>query len=162
MLASKLPETNIKEERTWRKQEVRNAKALVKSRRLAKKHYPDGIIPFDEEEYEAAYNMPDDTREQAKARRKAMRVANKKRNIYATVATPYLTALRTIKLAEGYNNLDEITKDYDDVVNLRNIRLEEERVKAEKLAEERRLDKESKERKREMDKLNKQRSRSKK
>ncbi len=144
LLASELPVTDDKEERMWRKQEIRNAKALVKSRRLAKKHYPEGIVPFDESEYEAAYNMPDDTKAQAKARRKAMREANSKRNVYATVAAPYLTALRTIRLEEGYRNLDELTKDYEDVINSRNERLEDERIKAEKLAEERRLDKEAK------------------
>lgn len=150
-LANELPHTTDKEERTWRKQEIRNARALVKSAKLAKKYYPDGVVPFDNEEYERAYNMPDDTKENAKLRRKAMRAVNKKKNIYGTVAAPYLAAQRTIGLYDGYNRLDEITADYDRVHKLYQAKLDEERAKAEKLAEERRLDKESKSRKRKLE-----------
>lgn len=143
-LANALPQTSDKEERTWRKQEIRNARALVKSAKLAKKYYPDGIVPFDNQEYEDAYNMPDDTKERAKARRKAMREASKKRNIYGTVAAPYLAAKRTIELSEGYERLDEITSDYDSVVAHRNEKMEAERKELERLNAERRFDKESK------------------
>ncbi len=143
-LAVALPNSADKEERTWRKQEVRNAKALVKSEKLAKKHYPEGIVPFDNQVYEDAYNMPDETREQAKLRRKAMRKASKERNIYGIVAAPYLAALRTLKLYEGYQKLDELTSDYEDVVNSRNERLDKERAEQERLAAERNFDKESK------------------
>ena len=143
-LANALPITGDKEEKTWRKQEIRNARALVKSERLAKKYYPNGIVPFDNSEYEAAYNMPDDTKEQAKLRRKAMREASKKRDIYSNVAAPYLSALRTLALYEGYNNLDLYTADYDDVVNARNERFEQERIKQEKLKAEREFDRKSK------------------
>lgn len=137
-----LPETNVKEEKTWRKQEIRNARALVKSARLAKKYYPDGKIDFDPECVERAYDMPDDTKELAKIRRKAMKEANKKQNIYATVAAPYLAAKRTVSLAEGYDDIDSIIADYDRVVSERAARLAEERAKEEKLNEERKYDKE--------------------
>ncbi len=144
-MANALPVTEDKEERTWRKQEIRNARALVKSQKLAKKYYPDGIVPFDNKEYEDAYNMPDDTKEQAKLRRKAMRAASKKRDIYSNVAAPYLSALRTLELCEGYNNLDALTADYDKVVKDRNDRLEAERKEQEKLNTERNFDRKSKE-----------------
>ena len=49
-LACQLPETNVKEEKIWRRQEIRNARALIKSAKLAEKHYPDGIIDFDPKE----------------------------------------------------------------------------------------------------------------
>ena len=143
-LSVALPNSEDKEERTWRKQEVRNAKALVKSEKLAKKHYPEGIVPFDNQVYEDAYNMPDETREQAKLRRKAMRKASKERNIYGIVAAPYLAALRTLNLYEGYQKLDELTGDYEAVVNERNERLDRERAEQEKLTAERNFDKESK------------------
>ena len=143
-LSVALPNSEDKEERTWRKQEVRNAKALVKSEKLAKKHYPEGIVPFDNQVYEDAYNMPDETREQAKLRRKAMRKASKERNIYGIVAAPYLAALRTLNLYEGYQKLDELTSDYEDVVNSRNERLDKERAEQERLTAERNFDKESK------------------
>ncbi len=150
--ANALPVTEDKEERTWRKQEIRNAKALVKSMNTAEKCYPDGIIPFDNEEYEAAYNMPDDTKEQAKIRRQAMKEANKKKNLYATVATPYLTAKRTIELYEGYSNLDIITENYESVYKAREEKLRLEREELERLKEERQYDKESKKAKKKLHK----------
>lgn len=143
-MANALPITNDKEERTWRKQEIRNARALVKSERLAKKYYPDGIVPFDNDEYETAYNMPDDTREQAKLRRQAMRIASKKRDIYSNVAAPYLSALRTLALYEGYSNINMYTDEYEDVINVRNERFEKERIEQEKIKLEREMDKKSK------------------
>ena len=143
-MANALPITNDKEERTWRKQEIRNARALVKSERLAKKYYPDGIVPFDNNEYEEAYNMPDDTREQAKLRRQAMRLASKKRDIYSNVAAPYLSALRTLALYEGYSNINMYTDEYEDVINVRNERFEKERIEQEKIKLEREMDKKSK------------------
>lgn len=144
-LANALPVTEDKEERTWRKQEIRNARALVKSKRLAAKYYPDGIVPFDDAEYEAAYDMPDGTREEAKARRKAMRAASKQRDVYGNVAAPYLAAMRTLELYNGYKNIDEITKNYDTVVEERNKRLEAERLEQERIEEERRFDRKAKE-----------------
>lgn len=140
-MAQALPITDIKEEKTWRKQEIRNAKSLKKSAKLAKKHYPDGV-DFDPQCVEDAYNLPDDTPELAKRRRYAMREAGKKQNVYALVAAPYLAAKRTIALAEGYEDIDSIIANYDNVVNERNARLEAERAEAEKLNAERRNDRE--------------------
>ncbi len=139
-IATSLPKSNVKEEKIWRKQEVRNANALAKSARLAQKYYPDGNIFYDERIAEDAYNMPDETREEQKARRKAMKKANKEKNIYARVAAPYLSAVRTLQLAEGYEKLDEILANYDDTVSeLRQIREEEEKA-SQQLSDERRLD----------------------
>ena len=151
-LAIALPVTDDKEERTWRKQEIRNAKALLKSEKLAKKHYPDGIVPFDNQAYEDAYNMPDDTREQAKLRRKAMRKASKERNIYGIVAAPYLSALRTLNLYEGYEDLENLTADYENVLHRRGERLEAERREQEKIAAERNHDLQGKKAKKRLNK----------
>ncbi|MBO5290151.1 MAG: MFS transporter [Clostridia bacterium] len=144
-LAIELPISEIKEERTWRKQEIRNAKALLKSEKLARKYYPDGIIPFDNQDYEDAYNLPDGTREEAKLRRKLMRKLSKERDRYGVVAAPYLSAKRTLDLYEGYKNIDEITADYETVVNNRNERLEKERKEQERLEQERKNDRKGKE-----------------
>lgn len=137
-----LPETDVKEERTWRKQEIRNANSLLRSAKLAKKYYPDGHIDFDPECVERAYEMPDGTKEEAKLRRKAMKEANRLQNQYATVAAPYLAAKRTIALAEGYDDIDEITANYETVVSERTARLAAEREKEEQLSEERKYDRE--------------------
>ena len=85
---------------------------------------------------------PDETSEQAKLRRKAMKEASKQRNIYGNVAAPYLSAVRTVELYEGYNDLDEIISNYDDVVNERNARHERERKEKEATMAARALDRE--------------------
>lgn len=138
-LALALPETHIKEEKTWRKQEIRNARLLKKSAKLAKKHYPNGI-DFDPQCVDDAYNLPDDTPELARVRRFKMKEASKKQNIYGLVAAPYLAAKRTIALAEGYEDIDSVISNYDKVVEERNARLADEREKEEKLNKERKND----------------------
>lgn len=149
-LANSMPKTSIKEEKIWRRQEIRNANALKRSAKLAYKHYPDGKITFDPQVIEDAYNLPDETPEQQKIRRRAMRKANKEQNIYTKVAAPYLSALRTVQLAEGYENLSEILSGYDEAVNSVNSKHLQAEAKARQLSEERRLDIERKKAQRKM------------
>ena len=141
--ANALPHSDVKEEKTWRKQEIRNAHQLVRSAKLAAKFYPEGVIEYDHAKYEAAYDLPDDTKEQAKLRRRAMREASAEQNLYSQVAGPYLAAQRTLHLYEGYTHLDDIISDYDDVKEQRNARLAAERERDEALALERKYDRES-------------------
>ena len=138
--ANALPQSHVREERIWRRQEVRNAHALLRSRKLAKKYYPEGVIPYDPADAEAAYDMPDSTKAEAKARRKAMKAAATAQNLYSQVAGPYLAAKRTLGLYEGYARLDEIVGDYDRVVGEREERLNAERAAEEALNTERRHD----------------------
>ncbi|MBR3438810.1 MAG: hypothetical protein IKH13_04840, partial [Clostridia bacterium] len=140
--AHALPESDVKEEKMWRKQEIKNAKMLESSKRLALQCYPDGVITYNPEKADRAYNMPDDTKEKAKARRQAMKEASMEQNVYSSYAAPYLTAQRTLELYEGYNNLDELIADYDKTVSERRARHDAEREEQERLAAERRLDKE--------------------
>lgn len=151
-LAAKLPEGENKEERQWRRQDIRNANSIKRSRKLAQKHYPNGIVPFDQKIYDDAYDMPDETKEEAKVRRAAMKVASKQRDIYANVAAPYLFAKRIVDLAEGYNDLDAITSDYDRVVEQREARYAAEEAEAKRMAEERRIDAERRKAERRMKK----------
>ena len=150
MLASALPVSANKEEKRWRKQEIRNAKALKKSARLAHKYYENGVVFFDKQSIDDAYNMPDDTPEQQKIRRKAMKKANKEMNRYTKVAMPYLAALRIVRLAEGYADLDSILSDYDNEkaeIQRRQAKAEED---ARNLMEQRKLDTERKKQQRKL------------
>ena len=140
--AEALPHGATKEEKIWRKQEIRNAHAMYRAGRLAEKYYPEGVVPFDPAAAEAAYNLPDDTKELAKRRRSAMKAAANAQNVYSQVASPYLSARRTLDLYEGYRNLDALIADYDRVVAARAARHAAERERDEKLAEERRFDRE--------------------
>lgn len=150
MLANALPKSKVKEEKIWRRQEIRNANALKRSANLAKKYYKNGIILFDPDNAEKAYAMPDETPEEQKSRRKAMKKANKEKNIYSKIAMPYLTAKRTVELAEGYEKLDEIIAGYDDALSKINAKREESDAQAKALMEERRLDAERKKAQRRM------------
>ncbi|MBQ2759759.1 MAG: hypothetical protein IJE93_08330, partial [Clostridia bacterium] len=123
---------------------IRNAHALKRSKKLADKHYADGRVMFDISVLDEAYNLPDETPEQKKIRRKAMKKANKEQNLYAKTAAPYLAALRTVQLAYGYSNLAEIVSDYDNTVSTINSQRLESKAEAERLARERMLDIESK------------------
>lgn len=149
-MANDLPTSHIKEERTWRRQEIRNAHQLVRSANLAAKHFPEGVVEYDPAQYEAAYNLPDDTPAQAKIRRKAMKEASAAQNLYALVAAPYLTARRTLDLYEGYSDIHSIIADYDAVVQRRSDRLAAEREKEEALALERKFDRESHEKRKKL------------
>lgn len=139
-LAYELPKTHVKEERQWRTQERRNAKQMRTSARLAERKYPDGVTEYDSSVYDKAYDMPDNTREEAALRRRAMRNAAKQRNTYANYAAPYLYAMRIINLYEGYKDLTSITDDYENVVTERKERLSAEEAENKKLSEIRRVD----------------------
>ena len=73
-----------------------------------------------------------------------MKKANKEQNIYSKVAFAYLSALRTVKLAEGYENLSDIMSDYDEITEKCELERNEQLLKDKKIAEERRLDMERK------------------
>lgn len=154
-LAEALPVSDVKEEKMWRKQEIRNAKMLTSSAHLAAQNYPDGVRVYDPQMFEDAYDMPDNTREKAALRRKAMKAANKEQNLYSSFAAPYLSAKRTLDLYEGYKDLDSLIADYDDVVNARRERLDAERAEQERLDAERKLDKERYEAEKQMKKKSK-------
>ena len=141
-LANALPASDVKEERVWRRQEVRNARALLRSGKLAAKYCPEGVVPFDPAEAERAYALPDDTPALAKARRKAMRAASAAQSLYSQVASPYLAAKRTLDLYEAYEHIDDYISDYARVKEARETRLRLEREADERLAEERRFDRE--------------------
>ena len=83
--------------------------------------------------------MPDETRQEAKLRRIAMRKANKEKNLYATVASPYLAAVRTLELAKGYADLEGIISDYDEIIRKRDERHDKERMEFERIAQERKM-----------------------
>ncbi len=104
------------------------------------KYYPDGRIFFDCSIVDDAFNLPYNTKEEQKIRRKAMKKVNKDRNIYVRVATPYLSALRTVQLYEGYNNISEIISGYDDAVKEAEAMREKINIENNKLLEEQRLD----------------------
>ncbi|NMP37617.1 MAG: hypothetical protein GX051_05765 [Clostridiales bacterium] len=130
-----------KEEREVRKEAVELSKDTQRSRKLVKKYYPEGIVPFDmtvfdklfeaedasELELENAYKeyFADKKNKQIKKRiseikneRKLIRAEIKKatdqNSIYHRAAKPWLDAQRLINQAESYEHYDDIAALYDD------------------------------------------------
>lgn len=142
-LAARLPEGKTREEKMWRKQDVRNARSLFRSAKLIPKHYPDGFEECDPREYENAFNLPGDTWPERRVRKRAMRKANRKMNIYGQIAYPYLAAQRIVELYDGYRDIDSITADYDKVKAKIKAREDEENARREALANIQKTDKET-------------------
>lgn len=136
-MANQLPRSDVKEEKVWRKQAIRNARALKRSTKKAYKFYENGEIFFDPAELDKAYDLPDDTKEQRKIRNQAMRAASKAQNRYSAAAAPYLTSLRNVKLAEGYADIDNILAEYPELKRIDKEKKDKEMAEVKRAADER-------------------------
>ncbi len=130
-----------KEERAIRKEAIELSKDTVRSRKLVRKYYPEGITPFDmtvfdklfeaedksEVELDEAYKsyFADKKNKQAKELvksikreramiRKEIKKATDQNSIYHRTAKPWLDAERLINQAESYEHYDDIAKLYDE------------------------------------------------
>lgn len=104
--ARQLPK-QTKEQRTIRKYEIAQAKAVVKSGKLIKKYYPNGLVKPDENRLNNAYAMADGTAAENKLRKKAVKDAEKELDIYYKTTAPYTAAK---KLVHSYENRYEVMK----------------------------------------------------
>lgn len=130
-----LPQGITKEEKTSRSDAIRHAKEMSKSASLVKKYYPNGLLHFSSADFEATFDLPEETKQEREAKRIAIKKAKSERNTYGKVMKPYLFADRIVTLAQGYDNLDNFISDYDIASKrleeeLEKKRLEEEKSKA--------------------------------
>lgn len=124
--ARAIPEGETKEEKTFRRDTVSAAMQLKNSARLIGKYYPDGIYECDPATYENAFDLPENTPEEKKRKKKTIAEAKRERKIYGRAAKPYLFALRMLTLAEGYADIDDMLSGYGET----KARLDEERRSA--------------------------------
>lgn len=128
--AKKLPKST-KEQREIRKYDVQQAKAIVKSGRLIKKNYQNGLVKPDENKIKAAYAMPDGSSAENKIRNKAIKEAEKELNLYYKTIAPYAAAQ---KLVHSFENREEVLRwaeaNYDKACEIIKAREEEESKKA--------------------------------
>ena len=110
--AENIPEGETTEEKNFRRDTVSAAMQLKKSAKLVKKYYPEGIYECDPQTYENAFELPEETPEQKRLKKKTIADAKRERKIFGRAAKPYLFALRTVTLAEGYADIDNIISDY--------------------------------------------------
>lgn len=120
-----LPQGKSKEERTSRSDAIRAAKSIRKVKKEIAKHYPDGLKEFSSADFEAVFELSEDTKEQRELKRAEIRRAKSERKIYGRVMKPYLFVERIVTLARGYDNLDAFIEDYPDASH----RLEKEKRK---------------------------------
>lgn len=111
--ATALPAGANKRERNLRKNAVSNARAVKSSKRLIEKYYPNGLQEYSGTQYEEACELPEETKEQRKAKRKAISEANRSRKIYGRATKPYLVAMRDLILYDAYEDPSAFTADYD-------------------------------------------------
>ncbi|MDE5985518.1 MAG: MFS transporter [Eubacterium sp.] len=129
--ARKMPKSN-KDERILRKYYIVQAKAIVKTGRLIKKNYPNGIAKPDEEKLKAAYEMPDNTRAENKIKNARIKAVEGEFDLYYKTIAPYAAAQ---KLVHSYENRDKVMEwaesHYDEACEIIRLREdEEERKKA--------------------------------
>lgn len=127
--AKKQPK-NTKEQREIRKYDIQQAKAIVKSSRLIKKNYPNGLVKPDESKVKAAYAMPNSSGAENKLRNKAVKEAEKELDIYYKTIAPYAAAQ---KLVHSFENREEVVRwaeaNYDKACEIIKAREEEESKK---------------------------------
>lgn len=120
-----------KEQRAVRKYDIAQAKALVKSGRLIKKNYPNGLVKPDESKLESAYAMPDGSSTESRLKSKAIKEAEKELDLYYKTIAPYAAAQ---KLVHSFENREEVIRwaesHYDEACELIRLREEEESQKA--------------------------------
>ena len=132
--ALSLPQGATKEERVNRSDAIKNARAVKKAAGYIKKYYPDGLNEFSPADFEAAFDLPEETKEQRELKRAAVKKAKAERNAYGKVMKPYLFAERIVTLAEGYDGIDSFTADYAEAAARLNQKRENERAEEESKA----------------------------
>jgi GPH family glycoside/pentoside/hexuronide:cation symporter/probable glucitol transport protein GutA len=94
-----------KEEKAIRSEELRYAQNLIKMARAIPKAYPNGVEVPNKDEWDRATKMPEDTKEQRKAKGVAVKAAEKRLQIYHTVLQPWIEAEKLLARAEMSDTL---------------------------------------------------------
>ena len=121
-MAIALPHGTTKEERTLRDNAIRMARAVARAGRQSVKYPEDAAVSFDAAAFEALFDWPEETPEQRKEKRAAIRQAEKERKAWGNRAKPYLWAQRHLLLAETYADQDAFLAGYPEAKQRRDER----------------------------------------
>ncbi len=128
--ARNMPKHN-KTERSLRKYYIKQAKAIVKSGKLIKKNYPDGIVKPDEDKLNEAYALPDHTKAENKFKNAQIKMIEGEFDLYYKTIAPYAAAK---KLVHSYENKDRVMEwaesHYDEACEIIREREEQESIKS--------------------------------
>ncbi|MDR3293551.1 MAG: MFS transporter [Clostridiales bacterium] len=121
------------EEKRYYKYRIRQAKLLLKLQKIILQK---NLREMDTSELDAAYEMPETTRQEINLKLKTVKEVQKKLDTYNLAAEAYMTAQAVVKDAAAYAKYDEIAAGYDqsclDIEEL--DRLDKERSDAAKKA----------------------------
>lgn len=109
--AMSLPE-GTKQERSFKKSEIRRARRIEKMPIKIAKKYPNGIAEPNPKELPQALIMPDGTKEERKAKSRAVKAAERSIKRYHTIANEYVQAQKLLISFENYGKLEEIRQLY--------------------------------------------------
>lgn len=128
--ARNMPKHN-KTECSLRKYYIKQAKAIVKSGKLIKKNYPDGIVKPDEDKLNEAYALPDHTKAENKFKNAQIKMIEGEFDLYYKTIAPYAAAK---KLVHSYENKDRVMEwaesHYDEACEIIREREEQESIKS--------------------------------
>lgn len=130
--ARKMPKHN-KTERVLRRYYIKQAKALIKSGKKIKAYYPNGIQKPDEDRLNAAYKLPDNTREENKLKKAEIKSIKSEFDLYYKTISPYADAQKLVFSYENRNKVMEWAEEnYDKACEIIRQQEEEEEKKAAK------------------------------
>lgn len=134
--AKEMPKAT-KEEKAARRFEIAQAHALLRSAKILKRNYPNGIVEPDKKDLEAAYALPDVSRAEHKIRKAAIKKAEHAFDLYYKAVTPYTDAQKLVANAETRKVIiEESEKRYDEAcAELERIEAEAVRKAAQKKAD---------------------------
>lgn len=128
--ARNMPKHN-KTERSLRKYYIKQAKVIVKSGKLIKKNYPDGIVKPDMDKLNEAYALPDHTKAENKFKNAQIKMIEGEFDLYYKTIAPYAAAK---KLVHSYENKDRVMEwaesHYDEACEIIREREEQESIKS--------------------------------
>ena len=125
-----LPKGEYKEEKNLRSDAISMARSIKRRAREIEKHPEKAVFEFSADEYEALYDLPEDSREQLREKNRKIKEATRRRNSYGRLMKPYLFAKKHIMLSETYENLDDFISGYPEAKSRYDEKRREEEEKA--------------------------------
>jgi hypothetical protein len=116
------------------------ARAARRTKASLIKHPENAAEAVTAEEYEELFDLPEETKEQRKEKRRLIKAATRQRNSYGKVMKPCLWAQRHVLLRDAYENLSDFTVGYTEARARLDGKAAEEKRKADLAAQRRKAE----------------------
>lgn len=124
------------QERKIKRQDIKRAKKILKMAKKINKVYPNGIVEPDIEKIKALYDMPEELKEERKAKKAAIKTADKEQKRYHKTLKYYLKAKELVLSYDCRRNFDKVDAMYEEACDDVNKQFAIEQAKATKAKEE--------------------------